>query len=148
MNGIGSGFHRAWQTLIPHKGTMCLLDDIVAWSDTTIHARTDSHRRAENPLRRDGVLRAVHLCEYGAQAMAVHGGLVARAGGGVASPGFLVSLREVELALARVDDLGGTLDVHAEKLLGDQNGWQYLFRIEHAGVLIAQGRAAVLASVR
>ncbi|HKE47743.1 MAG TPA: phosphotransferase [Rhodanobacteraceae bacterium] len=127
---------------------MCLLDDVVAWSADAIHARAVSHRDPANPLRSDGRLRAVHLCEYGAQAMAVHGGLVARATGSVAAPGFLVSLRGIELAVARVDDLPGALDVHAEKLLGDASGWQYRFRIEHAGVEIARGRAAVLATVR
>ncbi|MGH8174095.1 MAG: phosphotransferase, partial [Rhodanobacteraceae bacterium] len=86
------------------------------------------------------------LCEYGAQAMAVHGGLVARAAGGAASPGFLVSLRAIELELARIDDLPDALDVHAEKLLGSEASWQYAFRIEHAGVVIARGRAAVMAA--
>jgi predicted hotdog family 3-hydroxylacyl-ACP dehydratase len=88
----------------------------------------------------------VHLCEYGAQAMAVHGGLVARAAGGRAEPGFLVSLRAVELAVGRVDDLPGAIDVHAERLLGGEGSWQYAFRIEHAGVPIASGRAAVIAA--
>jgi predicted hotdog family 3-hydroxylacyl-ACP dehydratase len=90
----------------------------------------------------------VHLCEYGAQAMAVHGGLVARAAGGVASPGFLVALRAVEFFVERFDDLPEALDVRARKLLGDDNGWQYEFRIEHAGALLATGRAAVLAAAR
>jgi predicted hotdog family 3-hydroxylacyl-ACP dehydratase len=136
-----------WQALIPHRGSMCLLDDVVAWDENAIHARTYSHTREDNPLRSDGCLRAVHLCEYGAQSMAVHGGLCARAAGGSASPGFLVSLRAVELAVARIDDLPGALDVHAEKLLGDESGWQYAFRIEHAGLVLARGRAAVLAAV-
>ena len=139
---------QGWQALIPHRGAMCLLGEIVAWSADTIHARAVSHRHADNPLRSDGRLRAVHLCEYGAQAMAVHGGLVARAAGGVAAPGFLVSLRGVELAVARIDDLPGALDVYAEKLLGDASGWQYAFRIEHAGIELARGRAAVLARMR
>ncbi len=134
-----------WQSLIPHRGSMCLLDEVVAWDPNTIHARSRSHARADNPLRSDGMLRAVHLCEYGAQAMAVHGGLVARAEGSTAAPGFLVSLRDVDLALVRVDGLDGVLDVHAEKLIGDANGWQYAFRVEHAGRLLARGRAAVLA---
>ena len=138
----------SWRELIPHKGTMCLLDEVVAWTDEAIHARSRSHRREDNPLRSDGCLRAVHLCEYGAQAMAVHGGLVARESGGVAAPGFLVALRAVELFVERIDDLPEPLDVHAEKLLGDENGWQYTFRIEHAGMLLASGRAAVLAQMR
>jgi len=135
-----------WRQLIPHRGSMCLLDEVIAWDASTIHARSCSHARADNPLRSDGVLRAVHLCEYGAQAMAVHGGLVARAAGGEAAAGFLVSLRNVELAVPRIDDLVGALDVHAEQLIGDVAGWQYAFRIEHAGRVIARGRAAVLAA--
>jgi predicted hotdog family 3-hydroxylacyl-ACP dehydratase len=138
----------SWRELIPHQGTMCLLDEVVAWTADAIHARSRSHRREDNPLRSDGRLRAVHLCEYGAQAMAVHGGLVARAAGGGAAPGFLVSLRSVELEVARIDDLEGALDVHAERLLGGDASWQYAFRIEHAGVVIARGRAAVMAAAR
>ena len=133
-----------WQSLIPHQGAMCLLDEIVAWNGDVLHARSRSHQRIDHPLRSDGRLRAVHLCEYGAQAMAVHGGLLARTAGSVAAPGFLVSLRAVELDVARIDDLPDALDVHAERLLGSGAGWQYAFRVEHAGSLLARGRAAVL----
>ncbi len=134
-----------WQHLIPHRGAMSLLDTVVAWDDTRIHLSADSHRHADNPLRSDGQLRAVHLCEYGAQAMAVHGGLLAQRGGAVAAPGLLVSLRAVELRVARIDDLRGALDVHAEKLLDSGTSWQYAFRIEHENRLLAEGRAAVIA---
>ncbi|GAA0712707.1 phosphotransferase [Dokdonella soli] len=133
-----------WSALIPHQGAMCLLDTVIAWDTTSIHARSDSHRSIDNPLRSDGKLRALHLCEFGAQAMAVHGGLIARAAGGTAAPGFLVSLRAVELHVARVDDLPHALDVHAERLLGGESSWQYAFRVEHAGVVLASGRAAVM----
>ena len=133
-----------WGHLIPHKGTMCLLDSVVSFSADAIHARTESHRCVENPLRSDGLLRAVHLCEYGAQSMAVHGALLAREAGQSASPGFLVSLRNVSLAVARVDDLAGPLEVFGERLMGTDSSWQYAFRIEHAGVEIALGRAAVM----
>lgn len=133
-----------WAHLIPHKGTMCLLDEVVSWTADGIHARSDSHRRADNPLRSDERLRAVHLCEYGAQSMAVHGALIAREAGLAAAPGFLVSLRGVSFAVARIDDLEGPLDVHGERLLGSESSWQYAFRIEHAGVEIASGRAAVM----
>lgn len=133
-----------WAHLIPHKGSMCLLDHVVSWTPDSIHARTDSHRRPDNPLRSDGVLRAVHLCEYGAQSMAVHGALIAREVGLAAAPGFLVSLRGVSFGLARIDDLEGSLDVYGERLLGSESSWQYAFRIEHGGVEIASGRAAVM----
>lgn len=134
-----------WSALIPHAGSMCLLDDVIAWDDAAIHARTRSHARGDNPLRSDGQLRALHLAEYGAQAMAIHGGLLARAQGAVAAPGYLVSLRDVELAVARIDDIDDALDVHAQRLLAGDGHWQYAFRVEHAGRVLAQGRAAVIA---
>jgi predicted hotdog family 3-hydroxylacyl-ACP dehydratase len=133
-----------WGHLIPHQGTMCLLDAVIGWDANCLHARTASHRRDDNPLRDGPLLRAVHLAEYGAQAMAVHGALCAQASGGAAQPGFLVSLRGVRFVLPRIDDLDGDLDVYAEKLLDSGASWQYAFRIEHAGEVIAEGRAAVM----
>lgn len=133
-----------WQHLIPHRDAMALLDRVLAWDNDEIHATAVSHRHVDNPLRSDGRLRAVHLCEYGAQAMAVHGGLLAERDGGVAAPGMLVSLRAVQLRVARIDDLAGDLDVYAQKLLGGEAGWQYAFRIEHRSHVLAQGRAAVI----
>ncbi|MBS0571026.1 MAG: phosphotransferase [Proteobacteria bacterium] len=120
---------------------MCLLHAIVAWDEAGIHARARSHRQADNPLRADGRLHAVNLCEYGAQAMAVHGGLLARRAGGVAAPGLLVALRAVKLYAVRVDDVPGDLDVHAQCLLAGAEAMQYAFRVEQAGAVLAEGRA-------
>lgn len=133
-----------WAHLIPHQGSMCLLDTVLEWDEARIHARSASHARADNPLRSEGRLRALHLCEYGAQAMAVHGGLVAHAAGGRAAPGLLVSLRAVRLLREYADDLLSELDIHGERLLAGAQSWQYAFRIEHQGELIAAGRAAVM----
>ena len=134
-----------WAQLIPHAGTMCLLDAVVAWDQRTIHAISAGHARADHPLRGALGLHAVHLAEYGAQAMAVHGALLARAGGVTAvRPGRLVSLRDVQLGVEYVDRLDGRLDVHAECLYADDGGAQYGFRVEHRGVLLASGRAAVI----
>lgn len=130
--------------LIPHQYGMCVLDRVVSWNAQGLHARSGSHRRADHPLRRDGELAALHLCEYGAQAMAVHGGLIAAADGGRAQPGLLVSLRAVELHVATVQQCEDEIDVHAEALHSDGAGWQYGFRIEHRGQLLAAGRAAVM----
>ena len=133
-----------WQDLIPHAGTMCLLDAVVEHDATRIHAISATHARADNPLRADGRLHAVALCEYGGQAMAVHGALLARERGGRARPGYLVSLREVALHVEFVEGLPGTLDVYAEQLLDAGGSLQYAFRIEHQGRVLASGRAAVL----
>lgn len=134
-----------WAHLIPHQGAMCLLDAVLAWDDTSIHAISHGHAAADHALRSEQGLHAVHLAEYGAQAMAVHGALKARQRGvEKARPGRLVSLRDVVLAQAYVDTLDGPLDVHAQCLYADDSGAQYAFRIEHRGQLIASGRAAVI----
>nr|WP_219339861.1 phosphotransferase [Luteimonas salinisoli] len=123
---------------------MCLWDEVLAWDAARIRLRTGSHRAPDHPLRGDGRLRAVHLCEYGAQAMAVHGGLRARAGGGTAPPGLLVALREVRLHLGRIDDLPGPLEGEAEALAETAASQQYAFRVLHQGTVLAEGRAAVM----
>lgn len=130
--------------LIPHQGTMCLLDAVAAWDEASIHALAHSHRDPNNPLRRDGRLAALHLCEYGAQAMAVHGGLLAQAQGGRAAAGVLVALREVELRVERIDDLPGAIEGEAELVAASEASQQYVFRLFHEGRLLAQGRAAAM----
>jgi len=133
-----------WAHLIPHAGGMCLLDAVLAWNASSLHAISEGHLRPGHPLRGPQGLHAVHLAEYGAQAMAVHGALLAR-GRGVekARPGLLVSLREVALTVEQVPS-DGRLDVHAECLYADDTGAQYSFRVEQAGRLLASGRAAVI----
>jgi len=134
-----------WAHLIPHAGTMCLLDAVLTWNERSIHAISEGHARADNPLRGEHGLHAVHLAEYGAQAMAVHGALLARARGSeTVRPGMLVSLRDVQLFEEYVDRYDGRLDVHAECLYADDGGAQYAFRVEHRGRLLASGRAAVI----
>lgn len=131
-------------SLIPHSGKMCLLEHVVAWDEHQVVLATTTHCKADNPLRSMGRLRAVHLCEYGAQAMAVHGGLLAAADGGRAPPGLLVSLRDVVLSVDFVDDLPGALRVEAKRLHGTPGSWQYRFRVTHQGRELARGRAAVM----
>lgn len=131
--------------LIPHQGAMCLLDRVISWDADQIVLATATHRAPDNPLRSAGGLRAVHLCEYGAQAMAVHGGLMARAERGAAQPGFLVSLRDVTLHVDFVDHLAGELQISARRLLASSASWQYSFEVRHEGRVLATGRAAIVA---
>lgn len=133
------------RSLIPHAGGMCLLERVLDWSAARIVLATTTHRAADNPLRRNGQLGVVHLCEFGAQAMAVHGGLLARADGLRAAPGLLVSVRNVSFEVQRLDDLPGELTITAERLLGDAGSWQYAFTVHHGEHLLGAGRAAVLA---
>ncbi|MEE7548452.1 phosphotransferase, partial [Xanthomonas sp. Kuri4-1] len=60
--------HDAIAALVPHQGTMCLWEEVVDWDAQRIVLRSASHRDPAHPLRAGGRLRALHLCEYGAQA--------------------------------------------------------------------------------
>ena len=135
------------EALIPHKGSMCLWDEVLEWDATSIRLRAFNHIDVEHPLRSQDRLRAVHLCEYGAQAMAVHGGLRASKSGGAEKPGMLVALRGVELHVARIDDLAGAIECEARVLLEGEASQQYAFRIMHGQTLLAEGRAAVMLQV-
>ena len=138
--------------LIPHQGGMCLWDAVDEWDAGSIVLSAGTHRDPDNPLRSAGRLRGVHLCEYGAQAMAVHGGLRAAALAGnsgnsapiQARPGVLVALRNVHLHVARIDDLPGRLQCRAEILVESDDSQQYSFSIHYAGSVLAEGRAAVV----
>ena len=88
------------EALVPHKHAMCLWDEVLDWDAQRIVLRTAGHRDAAHPLRSDGQLRALHLCEYGAQAMAVHGGLLALAWGWIG--GVTLEGRMLEVIARRV----------------------------------------------
>lgn len=124
------------ERLVPHAGAMCLWHEVVAWDAQSIDCRTQGHRDPAHPLRRNGRLAAVHLAEYGAQAMAIHGGLLA----GAAEPRLLTALRDVELLVERIDDLEGELHGHAQPLLAMAGGSIYQFEIFCGGRRLAQGR--------
>jgi predicted hotdog family 3-hydroxylacyl-ACP dehydratase len=128
---------------IPHHGSMCLLAAVDGWDADAIRCRATSHRDAGNPLRDDAGLPATAAIEYAAQAMAVHGALVA-AGDGAPRAGYLASVRSVELAVARLDDLADELEIRAERLSGNDAQILYGFTVSCAGRRLASGRAAVI----
>lgn len=138
---------RAWiAARIPHQGSMCLLDAVVEWSPERIRCTASSHRLPDNPLRNPdlgGHLGAACGIEYAAQAMAVHGALLADSQG-APRQGFLASARSVELQVDRLDDVAGDLDIIAERLSGDGNNVLYGFSVSGAGRLLLSGRAAVI----
>lgn len=135
--------HAAIAARIPHQGSMCLLAVVVDWSEDRISCRAVSHADPANPLRAEGRLGAASGIEYAAQAMALHGALLA----GVADrarQGYLTSVRGVHLHVARLDDLPGEIDVRAERLSGDADHILYHFSVSHAGRCLVEGRAAVV----
>ena len=135
---------------IPHQGSMCLLERVTAWNAGQISCKASSHRSATNPLRAYGRLGASCGVEYAAQAMAVHGALVAEAqasvGGASLAPqiGYLASVRGVVLYAERLDDISGSLTIDAERVSGDDSTILYGFTVHAGPALLLAGRAVVV----
>ncbi|HEY7000822.1 MAG TPA: hypothetical protein VH330_03690 [Candidatus Udaeobacter sp.] len=144
MINQGSINKKEIRTLIPHSGTMCLLDEVTQWDDRSITCVTNTHRDPANPLRRDGRLSAVHAFEYGAQAAAVHGGLRARSVGTTAAPGYLAALRDARLHVQRLDDVTLPLQVSANRLFGDDANTIYECRVFAGNILLANARVTIM----
>jgi predicted hotdog family 3-hydroxylacyl-ACP dehydratase len=148
---------RSWiEQHIPHKGRMCLLDEVVSWDAIRISCRSATHRAADNPLRAHGRLGAACGIEYAAQAMAVHGALVAasatlastvatNARGSIGTVvGYLASVRNVALYVARLDDLADDLIATAERITGDSRTVLYEFSVSDATHPLLSGRASIV----
>ncbi len=132
--------HAAIAARIPHAGTMCLLHEITAWDGQQISARALSHRDAGNPLRTPGGLGISAGIEYAAQAMAVHGSLLAD---GRPRAGRLASTRGVQCQVRWLDRESAALEITARRISGDDAGMVYDFELRAAGRLLMNGRASV-----
>lgn len=135
---------RAWiQRHIPHQGTMCLLEAVTHWDDTDIQCYAQSHRALDNPLRNAHGLPISAGIEYAAQAMAVHGALLAPPNE-IPQVGFLTSVRNVQWWAPRLDDTGTEITVQASRISGNGVSLLYDFRVLCDDRLLLCGRAGVL----
>ena len=130
--------------LLPHAGTARMVERVLRWDREHIVAATTRHQAADNPLRKDGRLASVHLAEFGAQTMAIHGGLLNREAGTAPKPALLVSVRDFSCTRDFIHDLAGELEITARVLLASAAGFQYSFEVRHAGELLAGGRVAAM----
>lgn len=144
---------RSWiERNIPHHGRMCLLDEVIEWDAGHIRCRSSTHRRPDHPLRSKNRLGVACGIEYAAQSMAVHGALAGGAPVG-AGPGavivrseigFLAGLRDVQLHVARLDDLHADLIADAELIAGDHGSALYEFALTSGARRLLSGRATVV----
>ncbi|MDE2370141.1 MAG: hydroxymyristoyl-ACP dehydratase [Burkholderiales bacterium] len=133
---------------IPHRGSMCLLASMSAWSAEGIVCHASGHRDADHPLRSGGLLHAACGVEYAAQAMALHGTLAAPPGT-TPRPGVIASLRSVTLHVPRLDDIEGAIEVRVQRLAGDERQAQYAFTLQDAAARpLVEGRATVILDAR
>jgi predicted hotdog family 3-hydroxylacyl-ACP dehydratase len=136
---------RAWiERHIPHQGAMCLLDEVLEWDPSRIRCRSATHRSADNPLRAHGRLGAACGIEYASQAMAVHSALLAAGTSAAPAVGYLGSLRNVALHVARLDDIDTDLIATATRISSNSRVALYEFSVQGAGRILLSGRATVI----
>jgi predicted hotdog family 3-hydroxylacyl-ACP dehydratase len=129
-----------FRRLIPHRGSMSLLEAVLRVDAESITCRAQSHRDPLNPLREGGVLPAICGIEYAAQAMAVHGALTERLG---PRPGMLAAARDVVLSVQRLDDIPEDLLLTARRLVGESSRILYGFELRAGERELVRGRVAV-----
>lgn len=137
---------RHWiEAHIPHQGSMCLLDEVLEWSDEHIRCRTGSHKLPNNPLLAHGRLGSACGIEYAAQTMAVHGALLVPVDSSVTlRAGYLVSGRSVMFDVTRLDDVAADLVIEATCVMKQTNNILYEFNLSADGQNLVRGRAAVV----
>jgi predicted hotdog family 3-hydroxylacyl-ACP dehydratase len=139
-----TALNRRWIAAhIPHQGSMCLLENVLEWSEQRIACEALSHADPANPLRAGERLGAAVGVEYAAQAMAVHGALLAQSDA-APTQGYLTSVRGLALHVDRLDDLAGPLRITAERLSGDMRLILYQFHIHHGERCLIEGRVSVV----
>ncbi len=128
--------------LMPHAGAMVLLDQLERWDAASIVCTTRTHLDLANPLRRDGRLASACGIEYGLQAAALHGALLAD--GVRPRPGYLASLRAVRFAIDRLDDPAiDPLIVEARLHAQEPLGMLYGLELRSGGTFLLAARAMI-----
>lgn len=105
--------------LVPHDGTMCLLDRLLAADDENLSAAVAIG--ADTLFCEGGQVGAWVGVEYMAQAVAAHAGLAARQRGEPVRVGFLLGTRRYACRVPGFAQ-GMVLHVHVQRVLQGENG--------------------------
>ena len=128
--------------LLPHQGSLCLLDGVLSHDDERIVCVSERHRDPAHPLATAAGLSSVVAIELAAQAMALHGALV---GGRDAPPlhGRLARVRDCVLECERMDTLAGPVVVEAVRLAAGGGALSYRFAVRAGRDAVASGSILV-----
>ena len=109
---------------------MLLLDSVLRWDEQSLVALSARHKRPDHPLAQSGVMPAVHLLEYAAQAAAVHIGLAMTAVAARRPPaGVLAYVRGLRLLCEHVSDMDPVLHIAVQRKARIPGGFAYAFDV-------------------
>jgi predicted hotdog family 3-hydroxylacyl-ACP dehydratase len=125
------------EAVIPHRGTMLLIEAVTSFSEGALSARATVHADAWY-ANEDGAMPAWIGIEMMAQTIAAHVALLAMRGGGRARPGVLLGSRSYK-ALQPSFAGGAQLLIRATELLRSEEGHgAYECTIHHGDVCCAE----------
>jgi predicted hotdog family 3-hydroxylacyl-ACP dehydratase len=125
------------ETILPHRGTMLLVDAVLAYTDQALSASAHVESGAWY-ADADGAMPAWIGIELMAQAIAAHIALLAMRAGGRGRPGVLLGSRSYSTRVP-VFPAGARLTIEAKELLRSEEGHgAYECTIDHDGVCCAQ----------
>ncbi|WP_114810630.1 hotdog family protein [Paraburkholderia kururiensis] len=125
------------EQLVPHRGTMLLLDSVSAFDDESLTAYA-SVRSDAWYADREGAMPAWIGVELMAQAIAAHVGLLAMRAGENVRPGVLLGTRRYEARMPAFPG-GAQLCITIKEVLRSEEGHgAYACTIGHEGALCAE----------
>ncbi len=134
--------------LLPHSGTMCLLDEIVSWDKEQLVVKTMSHTELDNPLFYEDSLNSIHGIEYAAQTMALHSALLAqKETKQKESRGYLASVKNIQISeeylfQAQSNNLT-PLFIYVSILMAGSQGFTYQFEILKDDKVFISGKITI-----
>ena len=126
--------------LLPHRGKMLLLDEVVDAGPASVTCRV--HIRSSSSFVEAGRVPGLVALEYMAQTVGAYAGLRAREQGGPVRIGYLLGSRDVQLS-GRDFLVGDDLVVEAHHVFGDEAIGAFDCKVTRLGTVEASGRLNV-----
>ncbi len=126
--------------LVPHSGTMLLIDRVESWTQTDIISVSKSHQNPDHPLRFNGSLSSLHLIEYGAQTIAIHCGLLMREN----KMGVLAAVKNAHFYVNTLDALHHELLIQGIEKHQSSQGAVYQLNITANNTLLLSAQITVI----
>lgn len=119
---------------LPHSDDMCLIQNIIDWSESTICCSTTAHLDADNILAIDSRLPAWSGIEYIAQALALHGVLLKGAEEQlVIQKAFVATIQTAEIFTDDISQYPGALTIQATIIFSQENSAVFDCSLEYDG---------------
>ena len=130
--------------ILPHAGSMILLEQITSASADTLYASTQSHLDKSNPLLLNKQLNSINGIEYAAQAMAIHAHLIADTTQKQPQSGYLATVRNTTIDHPYLSQSKSELIIKVIRIMADQKGFSYNFQIYDNEQSYISGRITII----